>query len=109
MTIVSLVLLILTFLASLVASWLLLLPFFDEEYGPDDVRIERRIVAGDLLQKREFIFQALEELEIDLRSGRIDEYAYQRAKEELSAEAAMQLDKIDKVSSKLANDTSQLS
>ena len=109
MSIISIVMLALTFLASLVASWLLLIPFFEERESSRGYQFEGIAAAGDLLQRRELLFEALEELEFDLRSSRIDQEAYQLAKAELSAEAAKQLEKIDGLSSKLANDSSDLS
>ena len=80
MTLGALIAIALSFFLALFASWALLLPFFESE-SPEGARGGDR--KRDLVLKRDFMLDALEDLEQDFRSQKITENDYQEAKQEL--------------------------
>ena len=85
MTLVSLIALALSFFMAMVASWTLLLPFFDGDNA--EAKADNQTV--DLKLKKESLLDALEDLEQDHTSGKVSSEDYQSSKAELTAEAAL--------------------
>ena len=79
---------------ALVASWALLLPFFQKQAlgVRDTVEVER---AREVSQKKEIALTALEDLEQDYLLHRVTEDGYQKTRAELMADAAVCVAELD--------------
>lgn len=95
MSLFTLVFIAVTFLFALAASWALVVPFFSSE-GVDSIFSEEDSISTELVERKERIMEALEDLEQDIAGGKISELDYERNKAELTAEAAKCLAEIDK-------------
>jgi len=84
MNLFSLIALALSFFLAMLASWALLLPFFEGEEVAS-AGGERR---NDLLLKKETVLDALEDLNEDHQSGKISDTQFAESKRELTAQAA---------------------
>ena len=104
MSVFSVVLLAVTFFAALAVSWALLLPIFRE---PEDNKIdeqENQIARMTLLERKEILLQALEELEQDLAAARVTSSDYEKTKAELTRDLAQSLSQIDALTEGLPDD-----
>ncbi|MCB0323709.1 MAG: hypothetical protein KDD69_09060 [Bdellovibrionales bacterium] len=102
MSLLQLIFIAVTFLLALVASWGLLMPFF---------RSEEPLLAGDsevqlldLVQRRERLLQALEDLEHEHSLGKVSAEAYEQTKAELTRETAECLAAFDRMGEERADE-----
>jgi hypothetical protein len=97
-----LILLAVTFLFALVASWALLVPFFEPQKFATGVGGEEDELR-DLAERQEIALQALAELETDYLAGKLGQDDYQKSKAELVRDAAFYLEKLASSSKKKGN------
>ncbi|MCB0343999.1 MAG: hypothetical protein KDD66_02735 [Bdellovibrionales bacterium] len=85
------ILLIVSFMLSLIAAWSIVVPFFSTEAEPVGVS------SGDsaLQDLKDRLFRELEELEFDFRSARISQDEYKDMKGRLSVSIAEVLGQLD--------------
>ena len=87
MNLLSLIALAMSFLLAMIASWALLLPFFEAEESSSAVPSADETRA-DLLLKKESVLDALEDLQSDHRNEKITDAQFAESKSELTAQAA---------------------
>ncbi len=93
-------LLVVSFVLSLIAAWSVVVPFFALERGAESMKAPR---SSALSERRDRLFRELEELEFDFRSGRISKDEYESMRAQLSASIAEALKKLDAAASDEAN------
>ena len=86
-----------TFLLALIASWALVLPFFQKEEEVALDQSDQRAKESELLQRKEMALQRLEELEQDYLAEKLSDSDYQQSKLELTDEAARCLVELDQI------------
>jgi len=102
----SIVLLGLTFLIALSASWALLAPFFrvSDQRGTNEDDFEwLDSPLGDLLARRETLMNSLTELEFDHRGKKISDDYYAAMKGRLTEEISACIQQIAELESRAAN------
>ncbi len=92
MTLGTLIAVALSFFLALLASWALLIPFFE---GGEERAASPEGSRVDLTLKRDITLDALEDLEQDFRARKLSESDYREAKNELVAEAGEIFAKLD--------------
>ncbi|MFN8388848.1 MAG: hypothetical protein U0136_01000 [Bdellovibrionota bacterium] len=103
MTLPGLILIALSFFLALFCSWVILAPFFELQEAPEDVLAARkRDSLTELKLKKETMLDALDDLEADFLTARLDQPEYERAKDELTDEAAELLSSIDSLEGETA-------
>ena len=92
----SLVLIAVTFFLALIISWALVVPFFQTPAELSGLA-EGDQALHDALERKERIFQSLEELEQEFMSEKLSPEAYERSKAELREEAIRCLALLDRL------------
>lgn len=96
MTVESLVVLAITFFLALISSWALVVPFFQTNDKLQGMA-EPEQLFQDVVERKERILQALEELEQEFLSEKLSEEDYQQTKTELTDEAVQCLKTLDRL------------
>lgn len=95
----------LSFMGALTCSWALLRPFFDPaEEDREGFEAERRT---ELALRREHLFGALEDLEVDRISNRVSANDYDDAKRELAGETALVMAELERFDEPLSSPLSK--
>lgn len=84
----------LTFILALTAAWMLVAPFFSEAAEADEETGEQR---SAMILRKEQLYSALEELEHEFRTGKIDSADYDREKRRLMVAAADCLKQLEQI------------
>ena len=105
MTLPALIAIALSFAVAMFCSWALLVPFYEGEENQADSESLRSnpgaATISELKIRKETMLGALEDLEADFVTKRIDADSYEESKEELSGQAAQILTSIDNLQSKV--------
>jgi hypothetical protein len=88
-----------TFVLALGVSWMLIAPFFSSHLSPDEVNAaeggDLQLDRAMLLRRKEMLLEALEDLEQERRSGKIETAEYQTSRAELQQSTAACLAELD--------------
>jgi hypothetical protein len=98
MELVNIIFLAMSFALALGASWVLLIPFFEEASTTRISGSDREMRFADLVEKKEKALSALEDLEQDRISDLVADDVYEESKVELQREAASCIAQLDAMS-----------